>query len=135
MRIRGAGGRFGKETTSGFGQGEGIEDSSRSPNYQNLAKDSSELATNSEQIEGLLQNPAGVGIERELKVIRVGPNPRMVLCEYFELASRRTCLVNVRVNRKFVKGMKFVMGEPVGELEFLRPWVFAGKLPRRRGRW
>lgn len=74
-------------------------------------------------------------IERELKVVRVGPNPRLVLCEYWELESRRTCLVNVGKNRKWVRGMKFVMEEPVGELEYVKPWEYVGKQPRRRGRW
>lgn len=74
-------------------------------------------------------------VERELKVIRVGPNPRVVVCEYWELESRRTCVVNVRDNRKFFKGMRFVMEEPAKELEYLKPWVFEGRLPRRKGRW
>lgn len=75
------------------------------------------------------------GIERELKVVRVCANPKLLLCEYMELESRRTCVVNVRNNRKFVKGMKFKMREPVGELEYLQPWIYQGVQPRRRGRW
>ena len=75
------------------------------------------------------------GIERELRVIRVGPNPRMVVCEYWELASRRVCVVNVGKNGKWWRGAKFVMEEPRGELEYLKPWKYKGIGPRRRGRW
>lgn len=78
---------------------------------------------------------ARVGIVRNLKVIRVGPNPRLVSCEYWELAERRVCRVNVRDNRKWLKGMEFEMVEPVGDEEYERPWVYVGKAPRRKGRW
>jgi len=75
------------------------------------------------------------GIERRLRVIRVGPNPRMVVCEYWELASRRVCVVNVRVNRKWKKGMELVMEEPREELAYRTPWLYVGKQPRRIGKW
>src|SRR5215468_4105929 len=75
------------------------------------------------------------GIERELRVIRVGPNPRMIVCEYYELASRRVCTVNVKVNRKWRKGMVFVMEEPVLEEEYVSTWIYNGAGPRRPGRW
>lgn len=75
------------------------------------------------------------GIERELRVIRVGPNPRLVVCEYLELAERRTCRVDVKRNTKWIKGMRFRMEEPVREEEYIKPWVYKGKAPRLRGRW
>ena len=75
------------------------------------------------------------GIERELKVVRVGPNPRMVVCEYWELAERRVCVVKVGDNRKWLKGMRFVMREPVSEDGYVRPWEYKGKAPKRKGRW
>jgi hypothetical protein len=74
-------------------------------------------------------------IMRELRIVRVGPNPRTVSCEYFELAQRRTCTVLVKRSDKYLRGMKFQMAEPSGELEFSRPWVYTGPAPRRRGRW
>lgn len=76
-----------------------------------------------------------IGIERELKVIRVGPNPRLVSCEYWELESRRTCTVNVRNNKKWLKGMVIKLREPVREEDFNRPWLYLGKAPRRKGWW
>ena len=75
------------------------------------------------------------GIERELRVIRVGPNPRMVVCEYWELRERRVCVVNVRDNRRWWKGVRFKMEEPREELAYRKPWVYEGVGPRRRGRW
>jgi hypothetical protein len=87
------------------------------------------------ELAAAAEEPLSKGIERELRVVRVGPNPRMVLCEYWELESRRTCVINVRDNRKWMRGMKFVMEEPAGDLEVLKPWIYQGKAPRRRGRW
>ena len=95
----------------------------------------SELGENGVEGEGGIEVPKKVGIMRELRVIRVGPNPRMVVCEYKELASRRVCTVNVKVNRKWRKGMVFEMEEPRGEGEYNRPWEYKGVGPRRAGRW
>jgi hypothetical protein len=75
------------------------------------------------------------GIERELEVMRVGPNPLIIVCRYWELASERLCKVWVKSNAKFIKGMKFKMREPNSEEEYLEPWVYDGKLPRMKGRW
>jgi hypothetical protein len=74
-------------------------------------------------------------IVRDLRIVRVGPNPRTVTCEYLELAQRRTCTVFVKRNDKYVRGMRFKMAGPIAELEFERPWVYTGAAPRRRGRW
>ena len=95
----------------------------------------SEIGENGLGKEGESEAPPKGGIKRELRVIRVGPNPRMVVCEYYELASRRVCTVNVKVNRKWRKGMVFVMEEPVREEEYVRPWEYQGLGPRRAGRW
>ena len=90
-----------------------------------------------EKVEGKAIKPLEPrgGIERELRVVRVGPNPRMVVCEYWELASRRTCIVNVKRNLKWIRGMRFRMEEPVVEQEYIKPWIYKGKQPRLRGRW
>jgi hypothetical protein len=96
-----------------------------------------ELVLEAPEEEAALANPeAGrQPIRRELRIVRVGPNPRMVSCEYFELAGRRTCTVLVKRNDKYVRGMRLSMAEPVDEDEFSRPWVYRGPAPRRRGRW
>jgi hypothetical protein len=75
------------------------------------------------------------GIERELEVVRVGPNPRILTCKYKELASERVCKVGVKSAANFVRGMRFKMVEPVEALEFASVWRYEGKLPRYRGRW
>ena len=79
--------------------------------------------------------PGRLPIMRDLRIVRVGPNPRTVTCEYLELAQRRTCTVLVKRNDKYVRGMRFKMAEPGPELEYQRPWVYTGPAPRRRGRW
>jgi hypothetical protein len=76
-----------------------------------------------------------VPVQRELRIVRVGPNPRLIVCEYYELAERRLCTVLVKRPAKFVRGMRFKMAEPPGEMEFRRPWVYEGPMPRHRGRW
>jgi hypothetical protein len=75
------------------------------------------------------------GIERELEVIRVGPNPRILTCRYKELASERTCRVGVKSVANFVRGMRFKMVEPMDEIEYGGVWRYEGVLPRRKGRW
>jgi hypothetical protein len=78
---------------------------------------------------------ARVGIERELEVIRVGPNPRILTCRYLELASERVCKVGVKSVANFVRGMKFKMVEPASEIEYGGVWRYEGALPRLKGRW
>jgi hypothetical protein len=79
--------------------------------------------------------PVKAGIERELEVIRVGPNPRILTCRYKELASERVCKVGVKTTANFVRGMRFRMVEPIDELEYAGVWRYAGALPRAKGRW
>jgi hypothetical protein len=93
-----------------------------------------------EEIEELdkpdkVEKEAHKGIERELEVVRVGPNPRILTCRYKELASERVCKVGVKSAANFVCGMKFRMAEPSDSLEFASVWRYEGKLPRARGRW
>jgi hypothetical protein len=79
--------------------------------------------------------PRKAGIEREIEVTRVGPNPRILTCRYKELASERVCKVWVKSVANFVRGMKFKMVEPLDELEYAGVWKYEGKLPRAKGRW
>jgi hypothetical protein len=94
-----------------------------------------EAATEVAGEEGMVGEGVKRGIERELEVIRVGPNPRILTCRYWELASERVCKVGVKSVANFVRGMKFVMREPVNELEYAGVWKYEGKLPRIKGRW
>src|SRR5262249_24942956 len=75
------------------------------------------------------------GIERELTVVRAGPNPRLLVCRYKELAEEKVCKVRVKDSGKWMVGMRLVMREPVGEREYVEPWEYAGPEPRFKGRW
>jgi hypothetical protein len=68
--------------------------------------------------------------EVELEVIRVGPNPRIVVCRYKLLAEELLVKLKVKSNAKFVRGMKIRMEEQEGE-----EWEYHGILPRHKGRW
>ena len=68
--------------------------------------------------------------EVELEVIRVGPNPRIVVCRYKILAEELIVKLKVKANLKFIRGMRIRMVEQEGE-----EWEYTGSLPRHKGRW
>jgi hypothetical protein len=74
-------------------------------------------------------------IEREAvmaKVLRICPNPRLVLCVYQDGGLERQVLVRVGRNRNFTCGMELEAIRAPRETE---PWLYQGRLPRLRGRW
>jgi hypothetical protein len=71
----------------------------------------------------------------ELEVLRIPPNPRLVICRYWVLGEERRCTVWVSRNFKFVPRMKFWLAEPSDPLARVRPWPYTGRLPNRRGHW
>jgi hypothetical protein len=71
----------------------------------------------------------------EVEVLRIPPNPRLVICRYWVLGEERRCTVWVGRNLKFVPRMKFWLAEPSDLVARARPWAYAGPLPRRKGRW
>jgi hypothetical protein len=71
----------------------------------------------------------------ELEVLRIPPNPRLVICRYRACGEERRCMVNVGRNSNFVPRMKLWLAEPSDPLTRVRPWPYAGPLPRRKGRW
>jgi hypothetical protein len=79
--------------------------------------------------------PATSGIVRELKVIKVVANPRLILCAYWQDGEEYRCLVNVGRNDNFVPRMTLRLTEPNDSTARSRPWPYSGPLPRRRGRW
>ena len=68
--------------------------------------------------------------EVELEIIRVGPNPRILVCRYRLLAEELLVKLKVHNTSKFVKGMRIKMVEQEGE-----EWEYRGTLPRHKGRW
>lgn len=74
-------------------------------------------------------------ILRELQVIRVVANPRLILCAYWQDGEEYRRLVNVGRNGNFVPRMTLRLTEPTDSAARSRPWPYAGPLPRRKGRW
>ena len=71
----------------------------------------------------------------EVEVLRIPPNPRLVICRYWVFGEERRCMVCVGRNSNFVPRMKFWLPEPGESSARCKPWPYAGSLPRRRGRW
>ena len=70
---------------------------------------------------------------RELKIERIGPNPRILTCSYEANKEVKRVLVRVKATAKFRVGMVIRMEEPEGTSN--DPWEYSGKLPRFPGRW
>jgi hypothetical protein len=71
----------------------------------------------------------------ELEILRIPPNPRLVICRYWILEEERRCMVRVGRNGNFVRGMKLRVQEPSDPSAQSEPWQYTGPLPRRRGHW
>ncbi len=70
----------------------------------------------------------------ELEILRIPPNPRLVICRYWILEEERRCMVRVGRNANFRRGMKLLVKRPANGME-AEPWTYDGLLPRRLGRW
>ena len=70
----------------------------------------------------------------EVEVLRIPPNPRLVICRYWVLGEERRCMVRVGRNSILVPKMKFWLPEPSDPMAQARPWAYTGRLPKRRGR-
>jgi hypothetical protein len=71
----------------------------------------------------------------EVEILRIPPNPQLVICRYWVLGEERRCMVRVGRNSNFVPRMKFWLQEPGDPAARRRPWPYVGRLPRRRGWW
>src|SRR6202008_1354373 len=49
------------------------------------------------------------GTEIELEIVRIPPNPRMVICRYRSVSGERACIVRVGRNANFRRGMKVLV--------------------------
>jgi hypothetical protein len=72
---------------------------------------------------------------RELKVIRRALNPKLLVCTYREGGQDCRCVVDVKKNDKFLPGMSIEAWEPWDQVVRNDPWLYAGSLPWRRGRF
>jgi hypothetical protein len=90
------------------------------------------LATNGSEEPVLEREEAVESAEVKVKILRICANPRLVLCAYEDDGLERRVLVRVGRNENFVPRMELQAVRGATETE---PWVFEGKLPRRKGRW
>jgi hypothetical protein len=101
---------------------------------EELAAKAAALAAEAERERKSRELIAGSGSEIELEIMRIPPNPRMVICRYQAVSGERQCLVRVGRNANFRRGMKVLVKRPAAGAE-AKPWVYDGVLPRRPGRW
>ena len=101
---------------------------------EELAAKAAALAAEAERERKSREPIAGSGNEIEVEIVRIPPNPRMVICGYQAVTGERRCLVRVGRNANFRPGMKLVVKRPANGAE-AEPWAYDGLLPRRPGRW
>jgi hypothetical protein len=101
---------------------------------QELAAKAAALAAEAERERKSREPVAEGGNEAELEILRIPPNPRMVICAYRAVSGERQCVVRVGRNANFRPGMKLVVKRPADRME-TEPWVYDGLLPRRPGHW
>ena len=70
----------------------------------------------------------------ELEILRIPPNPRLVICRYWIFGEERRCIVRVGRNANFRRGMKLLVKRPANGAE-TEPWAYDGAIPRRFGHW
>lgn len=70
----------------------------------------------------------------ELEILRIPPNPRLVICRYWIFGEERRCIVRVGRNANFRRGLKLLVKRPANRAE-AEPWAYDGSMPRRPGRW
>jgi hypothetical protein len=93
---------------------------------EKLAARAAELAAEAElerkAREPLVEN----GNEIEMEILRIPPNPRMVICVYRVGSEERRCLVRVGCNGHFMRGMKLRLIEPSDPSAQSGPWPYTG---------
>jgi hypothetical protein len=99
---------------------------------EELAAKAAALAAEAERERKARAPVAEGGNEIELKIVRIPPNPRMVICAYRAVSGERRCMVRVGRNANFRPGMKLLVKRPANGME-AEPWTYDGLLPRRPG--
>ena len=99
---------------------------------EELAAKAAALAVEAERERQSREPVAESGNEIELEIVRIPPNPRMVICGYRAVSGERRCIVRVGRNANFRRGMKLVVKRPANGNE-AEPWAYDGLLPRRPG--
>jgi hypothetical protein len=99
---------------------------------EELAAQAAALAAEAERERKAREPIAESGTEIELEIVRIPPNPRMVICRYRSTSGERRCLVRVGRNANFRRGMRVLVKRPANGME-AQPWPYDGVLPRRPG--
>ena len=106
----------------------------RKRSEEELAARAAALAAEAERERKAREPIAGSGNEIELEIVRIPPNPRLLVCRYWIFGEERRVLIRVHRNKNFKAGMKLVVKRPADRME-TEPWVYDGLLPRRPGHW
>ena len=101
---------------------------------EELAAKAAALAAEAERERKSREPIAGSGDEVEVQILRIPPNPRMVVCRYWAGSEERRCMVRVGRNANFKPRMKLSVKRPANGTE-TEPWGYDGSMPRRPGRW
>ena len=101
---------------------------------EELAAKAAALAAEAERQRKAREPVAESGNEIELEILRIPPNPRMLICRYGAVSGELQCVVRVGRNTNFRRGMKLVVKRPTNGTE-AEPRAYDGLLPRRPGRW
>jgi hypothetical protein len=107
---------------------------SASGKLKNWRRKAAELVAEAERERKAQVARAETGNEIELQILRVAPNPRLVICAYRGGSEERRCIVRVGRNTNFRRGMKLLVKRPGNGTE-TETWAYDGLLPRRTGRW
>src|SRR5258708_6485615 len=73
---------------------------------EELAAKAAALAAEAERERKAREPVAESGNEIELEIVRIPPNPRMVICTYRAVSEEHRCMVRVGRNTNFKPGMK-----------------------------
>ena len=101
---------------------------------EELAAKAAELAAEAERERKSREPIAESGNEIELEILRIPPNPRMVICAYRAVSGERRCIVRVGRNANFRPRMRLLVKRPANGAD-AEPWAYDGSLPRRPGHW
>jgi hypothetical protein len=106
-------------------------------------KDAKKIPREPEQGTAVVQEPNAVAQKEsrenglvEVEVVKLCPNPRLLIARYVEQGVER--LIKVRVGRKrdyFRPRMRLMLERPPDWEKRLLPWDYTGKKPRLPGRW
>src|SRR5258707_5358995 len=88
---------------------------------EELATKAAALVAEAERERKSQEPLAASGDEIELEILRIPPNPRMVICAYRAVSGEKQCVVRVGRSANFRRGMKLLVKRPAYGAE-AEPW-------------